>query len=104
MLYKIHILFPAIIAIVFVIPAIASTNLNLHQEKACIRTREAVFRNNDYYASWTADETSQTVHFRVLVATTGYVGFGLSRFTGMTGSDIVIGGVFPNGTAYFAVN
>lgn len=79
---------------------------NLYADVAvnCVPTREAVFRKDFYHASWTADFETQTIKFHVIAATTGYVGFGLSNFTGMTNSDIVIGGVYPNGTSYFAVS
>jgi len=70
-------------------------------EGQCIPRRDATFRKDDYYATWTADMDAQIITFHVVARTTGYVGLGLSRFSGMSDADIVIGGIFPNGTTYF---
>ena len=66
-------------------------------------TREATLSKDVYDVSWTADLDTKNIQFRVVARTTGYVGFGLSQYTGMVNSDIVMGGVLPDGTTYFAV-
>ena len=59
----------------------------------------------DYYLlTWEVDHGHKNVTFEVKAQTTGYVGFGLNTIGGMTGADIVIGGVFDNGTSYFSVS
>lgn len=54
--------------------------------------------------AWEYDESSQIISFELEVATEGFVGFGISPSGSMTGADIFIGGVLPNGTAYGAVS
>ncbi|XP_078510084.1 DBH-like monooxygenase protein 2 [Lissotriton helveticus] len=53
---------------------------------------------------WDFNKTTEEITFELQVATTGWIGFGLSPSGGMTGADIVIGGVstasFP--PTYFA--
>ncbi len=51
---------------------------------------------------WGFDEIQGTVLFELTVNTSGWVGFGFSPKGGMTGADIVIGGVGPKGS-YFTV-
>ncbi|NXM24906.1 MOXD2 protein, partial [Oxyruncus cristatus] len=38
------------------------------------------------------------------IHTTGWVAFGFSPCGELPGSDIVVGGVFPNGSTYFSVS
>jgi hypothetical protein len=54
-----------------------------------------------YQVSWEVNLETELVTFNVVAQTTGFVGFGISNSGGMAGADIVIGGVWPNGTAYF---
>uniref|UniRef100_A0A673HZ16 DBH-like monooxygenase protein 2 homolog n=1 Tax=Sinocyclocheilus rhinocerous TaxID=307959 RepID=A0A673HZ16_9TELE len=49
---------------------------------------------------WGFDEIQGTILFELTVNTSGWVGFGFSPKGGMTGADIVIGGVGPKGS-YF---
>ncbi|XP_078510093.1 DBH-like monooxygenase protein 2 [Lissotriton helveticus] len=53
---------------------------------------------------WDFNKTTEEITFELQVATTGWIGFGLSPSGGMAGADIVIGGVSPasNQTTYFA--
>ncbi len=51
---------------------------------------------------WGFDEIQRTILFELTVNTSGWVGFGFSPKGGMTGADIVIGGVEPKGS-YFTV-
>lgn len=61
--------------------------------------------NGKYLLEWLVDWNQKRITFNVTVKTTGYVGFGLIRRAGkMTGADIVIGGVYPNGRSYFSVS
>ncbi|XP_052390511.1 DBH-like monooxygenase protein 2 homolog isoform X2 [Carassius gibelio] len=46
---------------------------------------------------WGFDEIQGTILFELTVDTSGWVGFGFSPKGGMTGADIVIGGVGPGG-------
>ncbi|MGH0120290.1 UNVERIFIED_CONTAM: hypothetical protein FKN15_060698 [Acipenser sinensis] len=50
---------------------------------------------------WGFDSKQETITFQLACKTRGWVGFGLSPSGEMDGSDIVIGGVNPNGTTYF---
>jgi len=68
-------------------------------------SRHEEFANGAYILDWSVDVESSTIYFNVSVKTLGYVGFGISPSgAGMTGADIVIGGVFENGTSYFGVS
>ncbi|XP_029620994.1 DBH-like monooxygenase protein 2 homolog [Salmo trutta] len=49
---------------------------------------------------WGFSEVQGTIMFQLTVKTTGWLGFGFSPNGGMAASDIVMGGVGPNGT-YF---
>ncbi|XP_039980893.1 DBH-like monooxygenase protein 2 homolog isoform X2 [Xiphias gladius] len=49
---------------------------------------------------WRFDHLQGNIAFKLIVNTTGWVGFGLSPNGGMKGSDIVIGGLGPSGS-YF---
>ncbi|EDV25402.1 uncharacterized protein TRIADDRAFT_55461 [Trichoplax adhaerens] len=54
-----------------------------------------------YRLDWTFDRSQKIMTFTVHVKTTGWVGFGISPYTGkMPGSDVVIGWVDNNGKAY----
>jgi len=66
-------------------------------------TRHEVLKEGIYNVTWVVDAPSKRITFSVAVKTEGYVGFGISYKGGMNEADIVIGGVFPNGTHYFTV-
>ncbi|RDD43175.1 DBH-like monooxygenase protein 1-like protein [Trichoplax sp. H2] len=54
-----------------------------------------------YFMYWTTNDITKMIHIAISVKTTGWVGFGISPYTGrMPGSDTVIGWVSSNGTAY----
>ncbi|CAL8092490.1 unnamed protein product [Orchesella dallaii] len=55
----------------------------------------------NYLLEWFVDLEASRITFNVTVATTGYIGFGLSRRGEVEGADIVIGGVDRNGRSYF---
>lgn len=64
--------------------------------------REIFGARGRYVLEWLVDWPRERVLFNVTVETRGYVGLGLSRNGRMTGADIVIGGVGPNGRPYFS--
>lgn len=66
-----------------------------------VGSSQALDLSPEYSVVWNYDGTNVT--FEVVVATQGFVGFGLSPTGGMTSADIVIGGVAPEGTPYFMV-
>ncbi|XP_066533801.1 DBH-like monooxygenase protein 2 homolog [Hoplias malabaricus] len=55
---------------------------------------------NSVQLRWGFDQLNDSIVFELSVKTTGWVGFGFSHNGGMTGADIVTGGVGPNGV-YF---
>ncbi|NXI66651.1 MOXD2 protein, partial [Anseranas semipalmata] len=59
--------------------------------------------SNMIYLRWDHDE-QEMMMFELQVHTTGWVAFGFSLHGELPGSDIVIGGVFPNGSIYFSVS
>ncbi|KAG4066822.1 hypothetical protein HA402_012889 [Bradysia odoriphaga] len=66
------------------------------------KRQEYLDSEGKYLVQWEAYTDTQTIVFQLTVETTGYVGFGISPVGGMTGADIVIGGVYPNATHYFS--
>ncbi|ODM96226.1 DBH-like monooxygenase protein 1 [Orchesella cincta] len=66
------------------------------------RRSEILDSKGKYRLDWLTDWNTKRVTFNVTVQTKGYVGFGLSNNGKMTGADIVIGGVKPNGKTYFS--
>jgi len=62
--------------------------------------REETF-NDKIHVRWENNFEKSIISFRVTAQTTGFVGFGVSPNGGMAGADLVIGGVYPNGTHYF---
>src|SRR5258705_8656337 len=60
--------------------------------------------NGNYLLRWTISREEQIAYMIAEVSTHGYVGFGLSHHGSMRDSDIVIGGIFPNGTTYLSVS
>lgn len=60
--------------------------------------------NEKYMMYWTMNDATKVINIAVAVQTTGWVGFGISPYTGrMPGSDTVIGWVNSNGTAFLQV-
>ncbi|XP_025932744.1 putative DBH-like monooxygenase protein 2 [Apteryx rowi] len=57
--------------------------------------------SNMVYLRWDLDE-QEMMTFELQVHTTGWVAFGFSPHGELPGSDIVIGGIFPNGSIYFS--
>ncbi|NXU78324.1 MOXD2 protein, partial [Oreotrochilus melanogaster] len=53
---------------------------------------------------WDHAEQEELMMFELQVHTTGWVAFGFSPHGELPGSDIVIGGVFPNGSICFSVS
>ncbi|KAM6211121.1 putative DBH-like monooxygenase protein 2 [Sarcoramphus papa] len=70
---------------------------------ACPLLRFSIFLDpsNMVYLRWDHDE-QELMTFELQVHTTGWVAFGFSPHGELPGSDIVIGGVFPNGSIYFS--
>jgi hypothetical protein len=66
--------------------------------------RVEILSEDKYSLEWWIDYEVKEVKFNVTVNTKGWVGFGISGSGGMKSADILTGGVFPNGTAYFSVN
>ncbi|XP_073708793.1 DBH-like monooxygenase protein 2 homolog [Garra rufa] len=71
------------------------------QEDPLLPFTEHLDHENNVRLRWGFDEIQRTIMFEVTVNTSGWVGFGFSPKGGMTGADIVIGGVGPDGS-YFS--
>lgn len=63
---------------------------------------EYLDQNHLVCLKWGFDNLQGNITFKLVVNTTGWVGFGFSPNGGMKGSDIVMGGLGPSGS-YFAV-
>ncbi|XP_035702350.1 DBH-like monooxygenase protein 2 homolog [Folsomia candida] len=66
------------------------------------RNREQLDLNGKVWLAWEYDDATGLVTFEMEVETTGFVGLGISPTGGMTGADIFIAGVDPEGTAYYS--
>lgn len=83
--------------------ALAVSSEDFVGQKSIGKRQEYLDSNGQFLVEWEAYTDTQTIIFELTVATTGYVGFGISPVGGMTGADIVIGGIHPNGSVYFSV-
>ncbi len=64
---------------------------------------EYLDQNHLVCLKWGFDDLQGNITFKLVVNTTGWVGFGFSPNGGMKGSDIVMGGLGPGGS-YFTVS
>nr|XP_055042461.1 DBH-like monooxygenase protein 2 homolog [Misgurnus anguillicaudatus] len=78
-----------------------SVQLSWAQEDPLLPFSEHLDPEQKVRLKWGFDEIQGTILFELTVNTSGWIGFGFSPNGGMTGADIVIGGVGPNGS-YFA--
>ncbi|XP_035534420.1 DBH-like monooxygenase protein 2 homolog [Morone saxatilis] len=68
---------------------------------------EYLDQNHMVCLKWGFDDVQGEITFKLVVNTTGWVGFGFSTNGGMKGSDIVIGGLGPSGSYfkdYYAIS
>ncbi len=66
------------------------------------RHMEILDKDGKFQLEWLVDLSTSRIIFNATVQTKGYIGLGLSRKGKMSGADIVIGGVLPNGQPYFS--
>lgn len=60
--------------------------------------------DSNYLLDWSFDNAEKTMTFTVRVKTTGWIGFGISPYTGkMPGSDVIIAWVDNEGKAHLQV-
>lgn len=67
------------------------------------QNREQLDDEGKVFLAWEFDNETDIITFEMEVATTGFVGFGISPGGSMTGADIFIAGVHDNGTSYALV-
>lgn len=65
------------------------------------RQKEILEANGRVVVEWEVDFAQKKIVFDLTAETLGFVGLGLSPEGGMRASDIIIGGIYPNGTSYF---
>lgn len=56
------------------------------------------------FLRWDFDYETEIITFELQVQTTGWVGLGITDRYTFVGSDLVVGGVLPNGNVYFSVS
>lgn len=66
-----------------------------------LKNVEVLDNDGKYILGW--EVVGDEIIFEIEAATLGWVGFGISPTGGMTGADIIIGGVMPDGVPYFEV-
>ena len=92
----------AIVQIFLVLPILVAAVQDL-QAKYPFRATLFDDQGQYYGLYWNFSIPEATIHFAVNVSTTGWVGFGVSPTGQMPGSDVIIGWVTDDGTAYFHV-
>lgn len=85
-----------------VVLLLLSAQWSCAQEDPLLPFSEHLDPEHNVRLKWGFDEIQGTILFELTVNTSGWVGFGFSPKGGMTGADIVIGGVGPKGS-YFTV-
>ncbi|XP_050995491.1 DBH-like monooxygenase protein 2 homolog [Labeo rohita] len=86
--------------ILYVVLLLFSVQWSWAQEDPLLPFSEHLDPEHNVRLKWGFDEIQGTILFELTVNTSGWVGFGFSPKGGMTGADMVIGGVGPKGT-YF---
>lgn len=99
------------------LPLICSLWLFLPYSYAIEYSNFTSFAEGSYKARWKFDNETETFYFKVEVKATGWIGFGISRLLwpsnesvvqwnrkSMRHYDVIVGGVFDNGTAYHKVS
>lgn len=56
------------------------------------------------FLRWDFDYEAEFITFELQVRTTGWVGLGITDRYTFVGSDLVVGGVLPDGNVYFSVS
>jgi hypothetical protein len=64
---------------------------------------EVLDEAGNFIATWTMDNKAHLLTFTLDVKTTGWIAFGISNNDSMEGADLVVGGVWTNGSVYFTV-
>ena len=86
--------------IVLILPMLVAA---VHDLQAKYPFHATLFDDQGQYYGLYWDFSIPTIHIAVNVSTTGWVGFGVSPTGQMPGSDVIIGWVTDDGTAYFHV-
>lgn len=60
--------------------------------------------SNVIFLRWDFDLEAEIITFELQVRTAGWVGLGVTNRNARTGSDLVVGGVLPDGNVYFSVS
>ncbi len=89
---------PLLLSFIFIHSAVAAHDLSREYRFS------AEFAGGDYLLYWNVALESKVISFAVDVATTGWVGFGISPNGQMPGSDVVIAWVDNNGRVSFSVS
>nr|XP_006626174.2 PREDICTED: DBH-like monooxygenase protein 2 homolog [Lepisosteus oculatus] len=90
------------IALSLLLLFLCSTLGNLEPlEDTSLQFSEHLDAKQEVTVRWGFNEPGSPVTFEVTFPTLGWVGFGFSPSGGMSGADIVIGGIHPNGSTYF---
>lgn len=60
--------------------------------------------SNVIFLRWDFDLEAEIITFELQVRTAGWVGLGVTNRYTRVGSDLVVGGVLPDGNVYFSVS
>lgn len=60
--------------------------------------------SNVIFLRWDFDLEAEVITFELQVRTSGWVGLGITNRYTSVGSDLVVGGVLPDGNVYFSVS
>lgn len=85
-----------------IIPHSNSTTLD-RQSSISFSNREQLDPSERVWLGWEYVATKATIIFELEVFSNGFVGLGISPDGGMTGADIFLAGVYPDGRIYSSV-
>lgn len=72
--------------------------------KSRLRYSRFLGPSNVILLRWDFDLETEIITFELQVRTTGWVGLGVTNRYTFVGSDLVVGGVLPDGHVYFSVS
>ena len=68
-----------------------------------VKQQSPLDNNKNFNFTWELNENQDQITFEVTVRTLGFIGFGIAPKASMMEADLIIGGVYDDGTTYFQV-
>jgi hypothetical protein len=89
----------------FLLVALAAPSQGTHHGPTTrLRYSRFLDPSNVVFLRWDFDLQAEIITFELQVRTAGWVGLGITNRYTSVGSDLVVGGVLPDGNVYFSVS